>query len=557
MEKSHYSAKLLFTLSALFMVIISLQAQTKVLLNSNNVNAGIAIGGNLFSDSIGAADQEGNNLFEIPKGSGKSLIYTQALWMSALDADDSLHVAASRYFDYGHDFFDGPIAATYDNIYDRYYKRVFKVTQAQIAAFKSLSFPTTESQVDSAILFWPAIGNPSVAADYSVNIASPLAPFVDVNNNGVYEPLLGDYPGICGDAGVFFVFNDARAAHTQTNGKALGVEIRGLASAFIDTTTNLRYDRRVVNNTIFVQYEIENKSANNYTDFNLGNWTDPDIGCFMNDYVGCDTTRNLMFAYNGVANDPDCAPENGYGTLPVALGVKLLNQPMSVFGYFSGEGASSAALSDPVSAPQYANYLQGKWADSSSFEYRKNGYNTGEGITTYMFTGDPTDTTRWSEPSSDDQPGDRRMYSATHNATLNAGEVKHFDYAFFGSYDTTLTSTFLRIVDTLKHDGDILQTFYQTNIVTCQSQFTTAIQDVSPDLLSVSIYPNPATDQVSIIAGDYIKSLELMDIRGRILSTQAIGAKTFTLPVAGLARGVYLVNVQCTDGNVVKKIVVE
>ncbi len=325
MKKTEPSAKCFFALLALVLLVVSLPAQRKEFLNSNNLNAGFFVGGNLFSDTMLGLNE--SNFFEVPKGSGKSMIFTQALWMSARDANDSLHLAASRYFDYGHDYFDGPIANTYDAVYDWYYKRVFKVTQAQITTFRNLTFPTSASLVDSAILHWPGKGNPSVLADYGVTIAAPLAPFVDVNNNGIYEPLLGDYPGICGDAGVFFVFNDARAAHGESGGKELGVEIRGLASEFIDSNTSLQYSRRALNNNLFVQYEVENKSANNYTDFNLGNWLDVDIGCFNNDFVGCDSLRNLMFGYNGTANDPDCAPENGYGTQPVALGVKLLNQP--------------------------------------------------------------------------------------------------------------------------------------------------------------------------------------------------------------------------------------
>ena len=538
------------------MMVTFLNAQRREFLNSNNINAGIAIGGNLFSDSLNSKP-DNQDLFEVPKGSAIDMIFTQALWMSALDANDSLHVAANRYFDYGYDYFDGPISETYDAVYDRYYKRVFKVTQAQIAQFKSLSFPATEAQIDSAILFWPGKGNPSVSNDYGVNISSALAPFVDVNNNGIYEPLMGDYPGICGDAGVFFVYNDARALHAESGGTALGVEIRGLASAFIDNGPDPRNVKQAVNNSIFVQYEIENKSANNYTNFNLGNWNDGDIGCYNNDYVGCDSARGLMFSYNGTDPDPACAPENGYGSLPVCLGIKLLNQPLSVFGYFTGQSAASPAQGDPVTANEYALFLQGFWGDSTAFEFGGNGFHSGGRPTKYMFSGNPADTMQWSETTAQLAPGDRRMYGATHSVTFNAGEVKHFDYAYYASIDTTFTSTFLKIVDTAKRDGDILQAFYDNNIVPCQSLFTTAIHEVASAEIAVSIYPNPAYDLVTITATENIKSLQLMDIQGRVLLIQTVGAKMYKLPVSNLAKGVYLVNIQCDSGAAVRRIVVE
>ena len=554
MKKLNPSPRRLYFLLTVMLFAGVLPAQQEQFLNSNNVNAGIAIGGNLFSDSILVVGNTTNEKFELPKGSGKNLIFTQALWMSALDVNNSLHVAASRYFDYGRDYFDGPVANVYDSIYDRYYRRVFKVTQAEIAHFKTLAFPVNAAQVDSAILFWPAKGNPSVMGDYGVNISSPLAPFVDLNGNGIYEPLLGDYPGICGDEGIFFVYNDIRAAHTQTGGTPLGVEIRGMASAFTDSTSNIPYDKRAINNSVFVRYEIENKSQNAYNSFNVGNWMDPDIGCFMNDFAGCDSARNLLFAYNGTTTDPDCAPENGYGSLQVALGVKLLNQPLSVFGCFSGQGAPSPAVSDPITAYQYNLLLNGFWSDTTAFEYGGTGFNSGGGVTKYMFTGDLNNATQWSEVSDNDVPGDRRMYGATNTSTFSVGEIKHFDYVFYGSYDST--SNHIGIVDTLKRDADILQNFYQNTIVPCQVQFTTAINNIEPQL-AVSIYPNPAHNLVTISTSDYMKSVELMDIQGRLLSTQIVGAKTTTLPVSNLAKGVYLVNIQCVGGSVVRRIVVE
>ncbi len=552
MKKRLLLAKPLFIVLLLAANFAILPAQRILYLNSNNVNAGIGVEGNLFTqyDSLSAGGR-----FESPKGSGIEAIFAQSLWITARDANDSLYCAANRYWDYGYDFFDGPIATTYDSIYDHYYKRVWKVTQQQIAQFRTLTFPTTANLVDTAILHWPGKGNPSVLGDFGVNINSALAPFVDVNGNGIYDPLQGDYPGICGDEGLFFVYNDARGPHTQSNGKALGIEIRGIANSYTDSTSVAPYAKRAINNTIFVQYEIENKSTVNYTSLDVANWVDEDLGCFDNDYVGCDTARSLMFAYNGTLMDPDCAPEKGYGTLPVALGIKMLNQPMNVFGYFTGQGASSPSVSDPITAPQYRNYCEGFWIDTVPFTVGGNGYN-GVDPTKFIFPGDPNIANQWSEVQTHDVPGDRRMFGGTMHQTFNPGEIKHFDYAFFTSFDSS--SDHFSIVDTLKRDADVINTFYYDNILPCQAQHVSGIAPVpNNNQFTVSIYPNPANNNITIESTDNIQTIQLMDIEGRVLLHKTVGATKALIPVSTLAKGVYLLNVQGVGTSVIRKIVVE
>jgi hypothetical protein len=109
-----------------------------------------------------------------------------------------------------------------------------------------------------------------------------------------------------------------------------------MAYEFTDSVSvNYDYAKRAVNNTVFVHYSIENKSTENYDSFYLSLFEDPDIGCFSNDRVGCDTVRNMMFAYNGTTPDPDCQTETGYGNTKVAQGVIMLNNAMYSFGFFT------------------------------------------------------------------------------------------------------------------------------------------------------------------------------------------------------------------------------
>ncbi len=57
----------------------------------------------------------------------------------------------------------------------------------------------------------------------------------------------------------------------------------------------------------------------------LGYWTDPDLGNASDDYVGTDTTLDMIYVYNG---DNEDEGSDGYGTAPPALGISFLQGPL-------------------------------------------------------------------------------------------------------------------------------------------------------------------------------------------------------------------------------------
>ena len=74
----------------------------------------------------------------------------------------------------------------------------------------------------------------------------------------------------------------------------------------------------------------------------------------------------------------------------------------------------------------------------------------------------------------------------------------------------------------------------------------------------VSLSPNPATDQVTILSGDdKIKVLKIYDLAGRMITTIPAGSNTLQVPVATLENGVYLFEVQTARGKTGKKVVIQ
>lgn len=508
-------------------------------LNANNVNAGLGIGGNLFSqlDSLNSNNPDSAHvaLFSVPKNTNFKAIYTASLWMSALDASQNLHCAAQRYNFTGPEFYDGPLVANYDSAYDNFYTRVFKITRSQIVHHQSLGTVVIPSQIDSAILFWPGKGNPYVAANYRVTIGNRLAPFVDLNGDGIYNPKHGDYPDICGEEAVFFVFNDDRGPHNETGGTKLGVEVRGLAEAYVDYGAN-RFEKQAINNTVFVNYEVENKSANNYNGFYFGMYEDPDLGCYLNDRIGSDTTRNLMFTYNDGIDPPCGAGVKGYAPLHVATGTKLLKRDFSIIRYSSG-----------ISRPPNQDVC-------SDFRNALTGVND---TTKFIFPGDPNNPNDWTDLTSGLSGGDRRMMGSTNAGDWGIGEIKVFDYAFVTSYDST--ATHLTIVDTLKRDADIIQQFYNNSIVPCRATHVIplGLNEAGKETLQVSVYPNPSSSLLFIETENNMDVAELTDMLGRTVITKTADAKKLSLNVSGLSHGVYLLRVKAGSKTAVKKVVVE
>lgn len=554
----HYTK--IFAATFLILIAISSKAQSVEYLNANNVRAGIPTGGVLFfvTDSLPQSAQDTSvALFEVPKGSGIKAIFSSSIWMAGMDASNNLHCSAQRYN--ADDFFDGPLGQPVNQGYRNYYERVFKVTKAQLNVHLNLPKPVPNGQTDLDILLWPGKGNPHVLSAYGVNINDNLAPFIDVYPDGIYDPTMGDLPDICGEEAIFFVFNDVNGPAGPT-GAALGVEVRGLVEEFIDDNPALPYEKRAVNNTLFVSYEIENKSSNTYNDFYISQYEDIDLGCFSNDRIGCDTVRNLMLGYNGTTPDNDCQGINGFENIKAAQGIKFLNNDLTAFGYFENHNGIQG---DPYTGAEYYNNMQGKWNDGTPYMFGGNGLQgANTNSVTHLFPGNPLVPEEWSEvyqqAGNAIASGDRRMHGSTGPMSFAAGEIKKFDLAFFVSYDSTDTSSLAmyRIVDTLKRDADVIQSFYNNNILACRAaQQPVGISEA--EAASIELFPNPANTLINVSSTQQISSLTLLNIQGNQLITQAVNSNSAVLDVSKLASGIYLLQLNVGNNTTTRKVVVK
>jgi len=416
-------------------------ATSRIDLDVNNVRATLLNGGDMWWDLVGTA------LYEIPKvlnpsDPRKHALFSGAVWIGGIDAGGQLKVAAQTYRQNGNDYWPGPLStvdASTDDVRCKKWDRHFKVIRSEITnqqqQYSQPGGPSSSYAVPTSLLEWPGNGTAPEAPN--------LAPYVDVDNDGVYDATKGDYPDVPGDMAIWWVYNDKGNAHTETGSDAIGIEIQTTAFAFATSDE--------LNNMTFYGNTIINRSSNSLNKTYMGQWVDADLGYAFDDYVGCDVNRGLGYCYNGDAYDD--LPE-GYGYNPPSVGVDFFEGPysdkndgidndrdgqideldtingieyteriiMSKFVYYEND---FSVRGNPENINHYYNYLIGKWKDGTPITYGGNGY--GGGTTCNFMYPDTTDdanaNVKWTEQVAGNPPGDRRFLQSAGPFTLAPGAV--------------------------------------------------------------------------------------------------------------------------------------
>lgn len=398
---------------------------SQVELDVNNVRARLLGGGDMWWDLAS------NPKYEIPKvqaGSGQPSIHSLfagALWIGGIDAGGQLKVAAQTYRQSGNDFWPGPLTdvgstdAELCNAFDHHWMVTREDIDAQISYGDEYGTKIPEALVPRSVLGWPAAGNihshGSKNIPLTFSITKPMAPFF--NRDGVpgYDPLAGDYPDVKGDQAIWWIYNDRGDAHTESGGEAIGLEIQALAFAF---ATNDE-----INDMTFYKYKVRNFSTTSLDSVFFGQWTDADLGDAFDDFVGCDSSRELGILYNGAPVDEDYGPQ-----VPL-VGIDFFQGPVNELGdtlglaHFTYFNNDFSVIGNPEIASDYYGYLSGSWKDGSHFTFGGNGHQTGA-PTDFVFPDDPKlPLPFWSECSVPNVPGDRRFVQSAGPFRLDPGAV--------------------------------------------------------------------------------------------------------------------------------------
>lgn len=512
--------------------------QTEAVLDQNDVSTNLYDNGFFFTDSVSDLPA-----YEVPKGFGLNSIYTGSFWIGGKDVNGQLKIAAQQYAGSGQDYFGGPICradANWALAHDYFGQTVWKVSKAEID-YHIANYGNSGYVMPNDIENWPAHGDPALTS--TAGMLEFIAPFVDANGNGEYDPENGDYPCIKGDEAVFTIMSDMGGIHTASGGEPVGVELHCMFYQYSSVPE--------LTKSTFVDIEVVNMGSQTLYDATAGFFLDTDLGNFMDDFVGTDTLRNMIYTYNGDAMDEANVMNSGYGNPPPALGLKLLSHNLD--HSISYTNSVIYPYTDPASSDQFMNALQGNWADGSDQ------IDDNSQPSEYFYTGDPNQTGSWAEINTANAPGDRRMVGSTDigtfvpDLTSTAGNRITFSYALlYGQGSDHLNS-----VAQLQSLADFAQVFYNNQSSNCFDVSVAGVSELADDL-SVTIAPNPNSGSFKILSDESLvnASVTVFDASGKQVGKLVIDSNNQQVDL-GLSQGVYYLNINMEGYSIKKKFVVK
>ncbi|MEZ4948270.1 MAG: T9SS type A sorting domain-containing protein [Saprospiraceae bacterium] len=280
-------------------------------------------------------------------------------------------------------------------------ERIWSITKREIQFIKKdLEDGKKDFTWPKDIIEWPALGNSYINEDgKTISINKSAAPFVDFNNDGIYNTEDGDYPKIKGDQMVWWAVNDDTDRTTS-----FAYDEPLLVDVFISMYAYNCHPSNASSNTLFVDYEIVNRSGGNFEDFGAAFFTDPDLGCPEDDYIGCIPDRNSIFAYNITESDNEGNNCNSSGIDRIegkipSQSISFLDRTMERFLIFDDNEFYS---NYPENAIYMHNYFNNLWYDNQPITQGGIGYNPGSTDTVKLVApGNPANPNEWSLCSED------------------------------------------------------------------------------------------------------------------------------------------------------------
>ncbi len=410
--------------------------------------------------------------FMWPKGSGKFAIFTTGLTLSAY-VQGAIRMAAASY--------NGEYCPGYVD------SGQFKTD----SRFKFYSVRKTDNYISNPDWITWALMVPFGA------------PYVDVNHNGTYEFVI-DTPGVRGAAQTIFVCLTDADPGNHSNSEGFG---GGTLPLFAEAhLTAWGYDHAGLEDIQFFKWVVINKYIFSWDTAYFSINCDPDLGDANDDYIGCDTNRNMTYVYNS-DNQDGSGFGITYGQNPPAAGFMFLNCAGQNSGnpgmtsscpvYCGGCGVPLCEL-DPNNPPSAYNYIRGLKRDGSPWlcplynPYRRTKFN---------YSGDPETNQGWTEYKGKIDncggdttgplvipvpPQDRRFVMSTRsvNAHFNPGDTQTIIMAQL----ITRGTSNLNSVTKLKQLADVA-------IQLCNNGFVIGVEPISSEVPQqfelYQNYPNP------------------------------------------------------------------
>ncbi|MBP1163713.1 hypothetical protein JOE44_000597 [Chryseobacterium sp. PvR013] len=133
----------------------------------------------------------------------------------------------------------------------------------------------------------------------------------------------------------------------------------------------------------------------------------------------------------------------------------------------------------------------------------------------------------------------------------SATEIRHYlnnVLIYTGTATSSLNINQLRFV----HNNS-LGSAYIDNIKINSELWVMSVKDSKATSKEISLYPNPATDFLTVNSAAKVKSIQLYDETGKLIKTEVNNNK---IEVKGLSEGVYMVNIKTEARNFTEKVII-
>lgn len=320
------------------------------------------------------------------------------------------------------------------------------------------------------------------AADWSEWPVDWGAPFYDLNGNGLYEPAQGETPGLA-NAGqaAWFVCNDLDENHAYWlfGSPPIGLELQVTVWGYNQPYSPL-------GQAVFKRYRLLNKSGFAIDSMFIGQWSDPDIGVYTDDFAGCDTLLDLGYAYSAYPVDYDF---DQFGLPPSAAGYIFLrgasgpsSNSLRNFDFSSTSRSINLSMTSFIylaystfypEPGQYEltlwfyNYLRGYLGSSNIANpppYVAGAGPTAGQPTKFPLAGDPVLGTGDVDGQGNNlPPGDRRILLGSGPFTMQPGDTQEVIVAFVGG--NRRTGDNLTSITELKTNSRLIKQSFENGLL--------------------------------------------------------------------------------------------
>lgn len=526
-------------------------APTEALIGTGSVQARIVAGGPLVTE------------FRIPAGNGGSLVSAikeLSVWVGGIDYAGNLRLAIQGPKKIKTDFAGG-----FRNIPQS--ARVWKVTKEQVRQHV-LDF-ADNGVVDNPIpeiFAWPGQGNPwsmaynGFATDtFYTRLAAPFADrFGDWQSP--YDPATGDFPYFS-----HFVYNNRypdELVFAPFHVKALPVYFPNIKPIQLNCSavffTYYCDDADFLDHTVFGYVNMQFAQYDGLDSVFFSIRADGNIGNAKDDYFGSIPGNSVTYFYNA-----DTTFDETAGAFPPVVGIDVLLGIPDTFGNSTGifsvmplyppDSGVQIAQTQPELPLEYYRYITGAWRDGSPLTEGGQGYNTGP-FTDFIFPDPPFQPSGWSEISEGNKSGDRQALISsgpTHFRSEHGPVFQVFFALDFVPGDKSLSGQWQRLREnSLDQELFFYGDFFPPDIdpydtLAC---FKTTSNSASPEAhqTTVSVFPNPASEEIYINAGgNQIQDIGMYDLLGRQVVRYTLfqsDSKNVTLNIREVPAGLYFLS---------------